>query len=98
MIRNENSNASMQDAEALAIDALAFMAEDLERLTRFLELTGLAPSSLRAAASEPGFLGSVLDYLMADEALLLAYSANRRLDPAVIVRARGRIAGPAAEP
>ena len=81
------------DPEALAIDALGFLAEDTERLTRFLSLTGLEPGNLRAAAQEPHFLGSVLDHLMSDEALLLAFCADRRLPPDAMVRARQRLPG-----
>ena len=44
-----------ETAEALAIAALTFIAEEPERLGRFLALSGIGPESLRAAASEPGF-------------------------------------------
>lgn len=79
------------DPEALAIDALGFLAEDIERLQRFLAITGLEPSTLRDAARNPLFLVSVLDHLLADEALLLAYAANRRIEPQVVADARARI-------
>ena len=42
--------------EAQAIEAgyaaLAFLAEDLARLTRFLDLTGLSPDQLRSQADD----------------------------------------------
>lgn len=81
------------DPEALAIDALGFLAEDAERLNRFLDITGLDPTTLRAAAREPLFLVSVLDHLLADEALLFAYAANRRIEPGIIASARDRLGG-----
>lgn len=81
------------DPEALAIDALGFLAEDGERIGRFLAITGLEPATLRDAAREPLFLVSVLDHLLADEALLFAYAANRRLEPESIADARIRLAG-----
>src|SRR5437773_1706072 len=58
-------------AEALALHALAFLAEDPERLGRFLALTGIGPADLKARAGEPEFLGGVLDHLLSDERLLL---------------------------
>jgi len=61
-------------AEALALHALAFLAEDPERLGRFLALTGIGPADLKARAGEPEFLGGVLDHLLGDERLLLAFS------------------------
>ena len=56
-------------AEELAISALSFLAEDPETLGRFLGATGLGPETLRAAATEPGFLVAVLEHLMGDESL-----------------------------
>jgi len=57
-------------AEALAIQALTFIAEDGERLGQFLAATGIGPAQIRAASGEPGFLTGVLDYLVGDESLL----------------------------
>lgn len=81
------------DAEALAIEALAFLAGDGERLSRFLAITGLEPASLRLAAAEPGFLAGVLDHVLGDEALLLAFAANQQIEPEQISRARARLEG-----
>lgn len=83
-----------EEAEALAIDALGFLAEDVERLGRFLALTGLDPSRLREAARAPGFFASVLDHLAGDESLLLAFCANRRHDPARFARLCERLSAP----
>ena len=79
-------------AEALAIAALTFIAEEPERLGRFLALSGIGPESLRAAAREPGFLLGVLDYLTNDESLLIAFSTDRGIDPGEIGRARDLLA------
>lgn len=79
--------APQSDPESVAIDALAFLGEDMERLGRFLSITGIEPSTLRAVACDPGFLGSVLDYLAGDEALLLAFVANRRIRPESVAQA-----------
>jgi hypothetical protein len=81
------------DAEAIAIQALSFMASEPERLGRFLAVTGIGPESIRAAAATPGFLAGILDYLIANEALLLDFTAERGLDPASVVRARDALPG-----
>lgn len=78
----------LEAAEGLAISALSFFAEDPERLGRFLSVTGLGPETLRTAAGEPGFLVSVLEYLLGDESLLLVFAETRRLRPTMIAAAR----------
>jgi hypothetical protein len=75
-------------AQDMAVAALTFIAQDGERLGRFLTLSGLEPANLREAAAEPGFLVGVLDYLSSDEALLLAFAANFQIDPTAIATAQ----------
>jgi len=72
----------------LAIQALAFVAEEPERLASFLNITGLTHERIRAAASEPGFLAGVLDHMLSDESLLLAFAQSAGIDPAAVQRAR----------
>jgi hypothetical protein len=79
-------------AEMLAIDALGFMAEDTERLNRFLAFTGLEAQSLRDAAREPNFLLGVLDHLAADEPLLREFAAHKEVVPELVVKARDVLA------
>ena len=81
-------------ASALAVTALGFIAGEPERLGRFLATTGIGPESIRAAASEPDFLLGVLDYLVADEELLLAFANENSFDPAHVASARDILAGP----
>lgn len=80
-------------AEALAIQALAYLAEDRERLGRFLAETGIAPAEIRRAAAAPGFLAGVLDYLAGSERLIGAFAAEAGRDPADIDRARIVLSG-----
>ncbi len=75
---------SRNDAEALAVKALGYLASDPERLGRFLALTGLQPHTIRQAAGDPGFLAAVLDHFATDESLLKAFAAEARLDPAIV--------------
>ena len=89
----QGTRLARQDAEALAIQALTFIAGDGERLGRFLAVTGIGPAEIRAAAREPGFLGGVLDYLASDGKLMTDFAAESRFDPADIDRARAVLAG-----
>ena len=76
------------EAEALALQALTYLAEDDERFRRFLLLTGTALADIRERAADPAFLSGVMDHLIADEPLLLAFSEQASLDPAAVVAAR----------
>jgi hypothetical protein len=78
----------------LAVSALAFIAADAERLSRFLDITGLGPHNLRTAAADPAFLSSVLDYLVADEPLLVGFASDAGLKPEVVVRAHDALRRP----
>src|SRR6476620_9746658 len=77
-----------ETAEAMAIEALGYLAGEPERLERFMALTGLTPDAMRAAAGEPGFLVAVLDHLAEDESLLLTFAANAGRPPEHILAAR----------
>lgn len=88
-----STNASRKSAEALAIQALSFIAADPERLGRFLAATGIGPGDIRAAAREPLFLAGVLDHIAADEKLLLGFAAGAKSDPQAIVRAQYALSG-----
>ena len=75
----------------LAIQALAFIAEEPERLSRFLDMTGIAAEEMRTAASQPGFLAGVLEHMLGDENLLIAFADDAGIDPAEIARARSAL-------
>lgn len=79
---------SKTDAQNIAIGFLGFLGRESEHLSRFLALTGLDPAQLRANARKDEFLAALLDYLMADEALLLAYCANENVAPGSVAPAR----------
>jgi hypothetical protein len=80
-------------AEALAVQVLTFIAADPERLGRFLAITGIGPTEIRAAARTPGFLAGVLDYVAGDEALLVAFAADAAFPPTTVEKARAALGG-----
>ena len=79
---------SLSQAEQLGLQALTFLAEDGERLVRFLSLTGTTPADLRAAAGQPRMLAAVLGHLLDDEPLLLVFTSMKGVDPASIAPAQ----------
>jgi hypothetical protein len=77
---------SQQKAEMLAVQALAFIAEDDRRLSGFVASTGIAMQSIRDAAREPNFLTGVLEHILADENL--AFAEHAGIDPTEVACAR----------
>jgi hypothetical protein len=85
------SRLDKKAAEMLAIQALAFIGEEPQRLAAFLQSSGLAIEQVRHAAQEPGFLVGVLEHMLGDENLLLAFAASAGLNPAAIEQARAAL-------
>jgi len=81
------------DAEALALTALASLASDPDELAAFLAESGLGPAEIRARARDPEFLGGVLDFIMAEDSRVLALAETAGLKPEMILRARGLLPG-----
>jgi hypothetical protein len=81
-------------AKGIAIEALAWLAADEDRLERFLALSGLGPQNLRKAAAEPQFLAAILDYLTSNEALLVAFAGDGARKPEDVTRAHAVLTGP----
>ena len=48
-------------------------------------------SELRVAAQEQGFFAGVLEHMLTDESLLVAFADSAGIDPAEIVRARAAL-------
>lgn len=84
-------------AEALAAQALAFLAGDGVRISAFLRETGLDPAMLAQSAGSRETLGAVLDYVIRDESLLLTFAADAGLRPEAVIEAHLLLQGPAPE-
>ncbi len=82
-----SDTSSRQDAEALAIKALGFVANDPALLPRFLAITGIEAYSIRQAAGEPGFLAGVLQFMLAHEPTLMQFSEATGIAPGAVAKA-----------
>jgi hypothetical protein len=78
-------------AESLAVQALAFLAEEPDRLAAFLAASGLSPDRIRESATEPHFLLGVLEHMLSDESLLVAFADSAGISPVEIGRARSAL-------
>lgn len=82
-----------ETAEIVALRALAWLAGHEEAVNGFLNQSGLAPSDLAQAAGRPEMLAAVLDYLLEDEALLLAFCGDTDVAPESPAQARMHLPG-----
>ena len=78
---------NLETAGAIAAEALAFLAAEPARLSRFLVLTGLGPDDVRERIGTPELLSAVLDHLAQDEPLLLVFATGARLAPEAVGQA-----------
>jgi len=79
---------SHEEAEILAVRALGFLAEHRWRMEGFIRMTGVTVGDIRDHVSDPGYLGAVLDYLLADERCLLAFTERVGVAPELPYAAR----------
>lgn len=75
------------EAEVIALQALQYLAQDGDRLGRFLSLTGIGPQDLRTGAGDTAVLTAVLGYMAEDESLLLVFCDAARLPPESVMDA-----------
>ena len=80
-------------AEAIALQALAWIAEDDSLLPAFLDATGIGPGALAQAAAEPEVLGAVLDFLLSRDGWILAFARRAELPPEAVNEARRALPG-----
>lgn len=80
-------------ASELALLALAYLAQDEDRVARFLALTGLDAGDVGGLLGDRGFQLAVLDHLAGDEAMLMDFVAEKSLPPEAVGRARRALGG-----
>ncbi len=69
------------EADAIALQGLAFLAEEQVRMARFLAVTGTDPADLRARVGTQELNCAVLEHLAGDESLLLVFAASTGIAP-----------------
>jgi hypothetical protein len=79
---------STNDAEALALSALAATLTDERRAQRFLDLSGIDTEDLRRRAADPVLLAALLRFLEAHEPDLIEVAEAIGVKPEELVAAR----------
>jgi hypothetical protein len=84
---------SQEFAEATALSVLAWLAGNEELLPVFQGSTGASAEDLRRGARDPVFLGMVLDFVMMDDAWVVAACDAQGLAYDALARARQGLPG-----
>lgn len=82
-----------ESAETIALQALSWLAADEDLLPTFLSTTGAALSDVAQNAADPVFLGSVLDFLLMDDAWIVAFCDSAGLRYDAVMQARSALPG-----
>ena len=85
--------AEQEQAETVAIRALGWMAGNDEVLGQFMGASGASIDDLRAGAGDPAFLGALLDFLMLEDAWIIAFCDAAGLPYDAPMRARAALPG-----
>ena len=85
------SGAPHNDAEALALAALAATLTDERRAERFLSLTGLSPDGIRSRIDDPALLAACIGFLEAHEPDLVAVADVVGVKPEQLLRAKAEL-------
>jgi hypothetical protein len=85
--------SEQEQAETVAIQALGWMAGNDEVLGQFMGASGASIDDLRAGAGDPAFLGALLDFLMLEDAWVIAFCDAAGLPYDAPMRARAGLPG-----
>ncbi|WP_299146307.1 DUF3572 domain-containing protein [uncultured Tateyamaria sp.] len=82
-----------ESAEVVGLRALAWMAGNEELLPVFLGATGANEADVRSGATDPAFLGALLDFVMMDDQWVTAFCDAQGLAYDAPMRARAALPG-----
>jgi hypothetical protein len=80
-------------AEMIALQALGWLAGNEDLMPVFLGATGASVNDLATSARQPAFLGSVLDFLVMDDAWVVAFCDASNLPYEAPMQARAALPG-----
>jgi hypothetical protein len=80
-------------AETIALKALAWLAGNEDLLPQFLGASGLGPDELATRAAEPELLGAVLDFILMNDDWVQAFCRGEHLAYDRLMAARVALPG-----
>lgn len=75
---------TLESSETLALNVLGFLVDSPESLERLMQQSGADLPTIREKAGDRDFLAAVLDFLMADEGLLVDFCQTSQTDPKAV--------------
>jgi Protein of unknown function (DUF3572) len=88
-----NSENGRKAAETLGAQAFSWVADDADRLNAFMLMTGASPADVVRNITQGAFLGTVLDYILTEDALVIAFCDTRSLPYTAVMQARALLPG-----
>ncbi len=89
----EKSETGRKSAETLAAQVFSWLTEEEERLNAFMAMTGACPADLVANITTASFLGTVLDFLLTDDAMIKDFCDTRGVAYMAPMQARALLPG-----
>ena len=89
----KHSSQKTLEGTTIALQLIAFLASDDERMDRFSALSGMTLGDMKDGANNPVFLGFMLDYALQDEALILSFAETHEISPQSLAAARRQLPG-----
>ncbi|MEX0338425.1 MAG: DUF3572 domain-containing protein [Arenibacterium sp.] len=84
---------SADAAETIAIKALGWLLSEPETLGVFMGSTGVSAEDFRANAGDSQFLGSVLDFVLMDDAWVISFCESCGIPYEHVMHARAALPG-----
>ena len=84
---------SQETAEEIGLKCLAWLVAEEDLLPVFMGSTGVSQDDLRTRAADTSFLGSVLDFLLMDDAWVLRFCEATGMAPEQPMQARQALPG-----
>ena len=75
------------------LKALSFVLSRDNLLGAFTNLSGIDTLEIKRQATDPGFLGAVLDFLFSREADLMEFCTQENIKPEALLRMRAEMPG-----
>jgi len=85
------TGANPNDAETLALAALAATLTDARRAERFLSLTGLSPDGIRLRLGDRSLLAACIGFLEGHEPDLVAVAEDVGVKPEKLLEAKAEL-------
>ena len=85
--------SQQEQAETLALEALAWLAQEEDLLNVFLGSSGLSEADLRMKAGDPNLLAAVLDFVLMDDTWVIKFCDSNSMPYDRITQARAALPG-----